>query len=456
MGCIYSRSDVNQNRRVFRVYNVDDNGLELNAGKIEVGDQDLILYQKGKEPIRWPVRCLRRYGCDAELFSFESGRRCLTGPAIFAFKCQHAEELFNLVQECIQRAGQEERANQSHLGSTNRLHSRPSSIIENPDHNGMMISNRPIHNGLIRNNNGLRLYVNASNAPDNGSHDYINAMPMTNVGATDSTTPLLEIDDNEVPLQESAVNYAVLDLPKSTENLCDDAIDGTRTDFELNLDGNGNYPDSEVFADVDQSGNPNYINVTSDCNVEADQEILTRTLVNVADHNYANISMNSNPALAMSCVSSASPCTSAVSSHHHTPHHHQQQQQQQAPPQHSQSQQQLQVQARTVPQSFHTLPPPPPPPPPPLQVNSEVRKVTYIQLDLNRSSDNLSSGGCVSPTSPLSFSSFPESPGKRTESYAEIDFNKTAALSNSAMITNDNDLGLRKTRHNSTISDFGN
>lgn len=444
MGCIYSRRDVNQNRRVFRVYNVDDNGLELNAGKIEVGDQDLILYQKGKEPIRWPVRCLRRYGCDAELFSFESGRRCLTGPAIFAFKCQHAEELFNLVQECIQRAGQEERANQSHLGSTNRLHSRPSSIIENPDHNGMMISNRPIHNGLIRNNNGLRLYVNASNAPDNSNHDYINAMPMTNVGATDSTTPLLEVDDNEVPLQDCAVNYAVLDLPKSTENLCDDAIDGPRTDFEPNTDGNGNYADPEVFTETDHSNNPNYINVSNDCNAESDPEILTRTQVNVADHNYANISMNSSPALAMSGASAAaSPCASASTNHHHT------QQQQQ----HCQSQQQLQVQARTVPQSFHTLPPPPPPPP---QVNSEVRKVTYIQLDLNRSSDNLSSGGCVSPTSPLSFSSFPESPGKRTGSYAEIDFNKTAALSNSAMITNDNDLGLRKTRHNSTISDFGN
>ncbi|GAB1598602.1 fibroblast growth factor receptor substrate 2-like [Argonauta hians] len=436
MGCIYSRSDLAHTRRVFRVYNVDDNGLELNAGKIEVGEQDLILYQKGKETIRWPVRCLRRYGCDAELFSFESGRRCPTGPAIFAFKCQHAEELFNLVQECIQRAGQEERANQSHLGSTNRLHSRPNSMIENPDHNGttMMISNRLPQNGLMRcnnnnNNNGMRLYVNGSTVADSTSHDYINAMPQTPTGVTDSTTPLLDMEVCVI-LDDSAVNYAVLDLPKSTENLCDESIDSQP---DMVADGNGNYGDSEVFTDIveDQTSNRNYINVTADCNGDMDQDVpsvatLTPAAAAAAagDGNYANVAIQNSPVLPSS--SSTSPCLPHPS--------------------------QVQLKPVTQSQPFHALPPPPPVP---LLATNEGRKVTYIQLDLNRSSDNLSSGGCVSPTSPLSFSSFPESPGKRTESYAEIDFNKTAALSSSAKSSNENDLGLRKTRHNSTISDLG-
>jgi len=73
---------------VFDVLNVDDSGQERNPGQIEVTDTDLILHHLdvGKEPIRWPLNCLRRYGFDAELFSFESGRRCPTGPGIYAFR----------------------------------------------------------------------------------------------------------------------------------------------------------------------------------------------------------------------------------------------------------------------------------------------------------------------------------------------------------------------------------
>lgn len=48
-----------------------------------------------------------RYGFDAELFSFESGRRCPTGPGIYAFKCRRAEALFNLLQLQIQNITEE-------------------------------------------------------------------------------------------------------------------------------------------------------------------------------------------------------------------------------------------------------------------------------------------------------------------------------------------------------------
>lgn len=81
-----------------QVMNVDDTGRRLCAGQLEVSDSDLILYQKGKIPVRWPLRSLRRYGFDADLFSFECGRRCPTGPGIYAFHCRRAEILFNNVQ----------------------------------------------------------------------------------------------------------------------------------------------------------------------------------------------------------------------------------------------------------------------------------------------------------------------------------------------------------------------
>ncbi|UYV80365.1 FRS2 [Cordylochernes scorpioides] len=90
---------------VVQVWNVDEHGRALKCGKIEIAEMELVLHQKSQPPIRWPLRCLRRYGCDAEVFSFESGRRCSTGAGIFAFRCSRAEELFNALQEQIQRYG---------------------------------------------------------------------------------------------------------------------------------------------------------------------------------------------------------------------------------------------------------------------------------------------------------------------------------------------------------------
>lgn len=82
--------------------NLDELGNLVNPGKLEITETDLVLYQKEKDPVKWPLRCLRRYGFDAELFSFECGRRCPTGPGIYAFSCHRAEQLFNLLQTHIQ------------------------------------------------------------------------------------------------------------------------------------------------------------------------------------------------------------------------------------------------------------------------------------------------------------------------------------------------------------------
>ncbi|XP_039300421.1 uncharacterized protein LOC111061711, partial [Nilaparvata lugens] len=84
------------------VVNVDEEGQKLHDGQLEVTDTDLIVYQRQRSPVRWPLRSLRRYGFDADIFSFESGRRCRTGPGVYAFRCRRAEELFNLLQSHIQ------------------------------------------------------------------------------------------------------------------------------------------------------------------------------------------------------------------------------------------------------------------------------------------------------------------------------------------------------------------
>lgn len=106
-----------------QVMNVDDTGRRLCPGQLEVGESDLILHQRGKNPVRWPLRSLRRYGFDAELFSFECGRRCPTGPGIYAFHCQRAEVLFNAVQARVAARHEEHELATGH-SSSNRMRLR--------------------------------------------------------------------------------------------------------------------------------------------------------------------------------------------------------------------------------------------------------------------------------------------------------------------------------------------
>ena len=66
-----------------QVINVDDDGNELGSGVMELTDAELVLHTHRRDDVRWPYLCLRRYGYDSNLFSFESGRRCQTGQGTF-------------------------------------------------------------------------------------------------------------------------------------------------------------------------------------------------------------------------------------------------------------------------------------------------------------------------------------------------------------------------------------
>lgn len=75
MGCIHSRKDINDlHPNEFYVINIDEFGNALGSGHLEVTDHELILNRRGKEPTLWPLRSLRRYGFDGDVFSFESGK----------------------------------------------------------------------------------------------------------------------------------------------------------------------------------------------------------------------------------------------------------------------------------------------------------------------------------------------------------------------------------------------
>ncbi|XP_066433581.1 fibroblast growth factor receptor substrate 2-like isoform X2 [Eleutherodactylus coqui] len=86
----------------FRVINVNDNGKNVCPGIMELTETSLIFHIKRGGFIKWPYISLMKYGYDSDLFSFVCGKRCQTGEGIFGFKCNRAEELFSLLQICMQ------------------------------------------------------------------------------------------------------------------------------------------------------------------------------------------------------------------------------------------------------------------------------------------------------------------------------------------------------------------
>lgn len=444
MGCYLSKHGSDSNARLFRVFIVNDLGAELNGGKIEVTQNDLILYLKGKEPIRWPLRCLRRYGFDEELFSFESGRRCPTGSGIYAFKCRRAAELFNLVQESIQNVGQSTgtHVRPSHLTATGtgRQSSRPSSLIESREPNGpFMSSNARI--AFVPSDQ--HLYINGSAVVENspGSPNYINTGENRNnigrgSGPIDQASALIDFLHEPPSMQApppptELVNYADLELPKSTEDIFDQvegasAAEGPTSALNLqdtdqdeglpsvDIDDVGlNCSDGDVFTDNpgEISQQPNYINVGANGEIKESSVVIvqrsdsvTNEMVGVSrlpiqrqrsiDQNYANLGGGAS-------------------------------------------------------NSSRVLMNPNPVCPPSVVCTSDPGELNYIEIDVNNTNnDTDSANGMASSVTSVSYTT-PDSPSKRTESYAMIDFNRTVAL---AKPVSDDGEGSRKTRHNSTIS----
>jgi hypothetical protein len=78
-------------------------------GKVEITNDDIVFQQKSKPALVWPIRSIRRYGCENDAFSFESGRRCDTGPGFYTFQTKHADEIFASVQETVVQIAQADR-----------------------------------------------------------------------------------------------------------------------------------------------------------------------------------------------------------------------------------------------------------------------------------------------------------------------------------------------------------
>ncbi|XP_017858928.1 PREDICTED: uncharacterized protein LOC108611007 [Drosophila arizonae] len=132
MGCITSTNKLSELRQenVFRVRvaHLQPSGPEapiVRSGYLELTPRELIFMSPGCEPIVWALQHLRRYGLNGDLFSFEAGRRCMSGPGIYTFRIHNAEQLYPMFQRYInavntdafaqvERERERERVNSTH------------------------------------------------------------------------------------------------------------------------------------------------------------------------------------------------------------------------------------------------------------------------------------------------------------------------------------------------------
>ncbi|XP_067123005.1 fibroblast growth factor receptor substrate 2-like [Centruroides vittatus] len=459
MGCMFTKGELeNSNPRVFHVWNVNDLGRHVNPGKIEVTEVDLILRQKGKTPIHWPLRSLRRYGFDAELFSFESGRRCPTGPGIYAFKCRRAEALFNVLQECIQNSG-------GGNGTSFSVSSSNTEDIHNNLTNSVNVASNSGINGNVANQtpsvdmDGYLEPITSNNSSVMASHSQTGSNSMNGFvsfpsGTAVESSTTVQADcricnqnanshyanetvfanttskdpQSNVNLSHQYVNSSVITENAQKKCKYNNSLQRSNVNTSLCMSSSDTvFPSARIcpsdncclhcMSCVDL--NTNYAKL--DDLLKQEQSVKQHFYVNVKPEKSSTVTVNKNIATP-SCQVIENATVTLPSNQLKSPVVH--------------------FYANlnaSVPNTSSDL----------TDAMGDLQQVNYIVLDLDHSTDGKEQ--VVSPISSTSMTFPPCSPHQTPEGYATIDFDKTAALSNSSNPYLCNDDSVRKTRHNGTI-----
>ncbi|XP_044753688.1 fibroblast growth factor receptor substrate 2 isoform X2 [Coccinella septempunctata] len=378
MGCVSSKQDINDlHPNLFQVSNVNDDRELVSPGQLEITETELILHQKGKTPLVWPLRTLRKYGLDQEIFTFECGRRCPTGEGIYAFQCKRAEQLFNIVHQNVSRnVGDDSNTNGDFLsGIGPPLTRRMPSQIQ-PEGYLTPLSAPNVHT--------LRTYpaVRPGSVTISGPISPPAVSPPPNVeislehnnnkrGSLISNSSFTYTNTSALENHETQPNYANLGMDPALSN----------TEPYVNM----NESVCHVYMNIDTK---EVLPIPTKENPDPQLKLESREDEN--KHCYANIDAKDMEQL-----------RTFRSSLNHVPN--------------------------TLPQ--------------PSNIYLNTRKVNYAKLDFDTKDET------IVPQIP------PESPTRTKDSYAVIDFYRTNALSQSVNPTMDVEEGVRKTRHNSSISD---
>ncbi|MXQ96324.1 hypothetical protein E5288_WYG020597 [Bos mutus] len=487
-------------RNKFKVINVDDDGNELGSGIMELTDTELILYTRKRDSVKWHYLCLRRYGYDSNLFSFESGRRCQTGQGIFAFKCARAEELFNMLQEIMQN---------------NSINVVEEPVVERNNHQTELEVPRtprtPTTPGFAAQNlpNGYPRYPSFGDASSHPSsrHPSVGSARLPSVGE-ESTHPLLVAEEQvhtyvnttgvqeerknrtsvHVPL-EARVSNAESNTPKEESSNIEDRdpqilLEPEGVKFVLGptpvqkqlmekekleqlgrdqISGSGaNNTEWDTGYDSDERRDAPSVNklVYENLNglslpsasgfrrgrLPSTSTSDTQNINNSAQRRTALLNYENLPSLppvwearklSRDEDDNLGPKTPSLNGYHNN-----------LDPMHNY----VNTENVTVPASAHKIEYSRRRDCTPTVFNFDIRRpslehrqLNYIQVDLEGGSDSDNPQTPKTPTTPL-----PQTPTRRTELYAVIDIERTAAMSNLQKALPRDDGTSRKTRHNST------
>ena len=93
----------------FEVWNINDEHVQVHKGVMKVTASDLIYTDSHTtDEWKWPLKYLRRYGCESKIFTFEVCHKCTTGEGHFAFTSEEADELFKSVACNIENLAREQ------------------------------------------------------------------------------------------------------------------------------------------------------------------------------------------------------------------------------------------------------------------------------------------------------------------------------------------------------------
>ncbi|MBN3298855.1 FRS2 factor, partial [Amia calva] len=396
---------------------------------MELTETELILHTRRRDAVKWPYLCLRRYGYDSNLFSFESGRRCQTGQGIFAFKCARAEEIFNMLQEIMQNNSisvvEEPVMERNHNQTDADVPRTP----RTPTTPGFVSPSLP---------NGCRYpsFGDTSSRPSS-RHPSVGSARLPSVGE-ESTHPLLVADEpvhtyvNTTGVQEErrsrSSDHAPLELRLSNpESLASGPLaspDDTEPQVLLEPEAVkfilGPTPVQRQLMEKEKQEKP-------------DPEPDGGGVVHEAPVPVGSV--NGGPSKEEE--DGFGPKTPSLNGYHHN-----------LDPMHNY----VNTENVTVPLSAHKLDSVRRRDCTPTVFNFDFRRsslehrqLNYIEVEMERGSDSDNPQTPKTPTTPL-----PQTPTRRTELYAVIDIERTAAMSSLQKALPRDDGTSRKTRHNST------
>ncbi|XP_050458915.1 fibroblast growth factor receptor substrate 3 isoform X2 [Cataglyphis hispanica] len=456
MGCVNSRTNV------FQVTNVNDQGKPIARGRLEITEIDIIFHQNSKQPTIWPLRCLRRYGYDSELFSFESGRRCPTGEGIYAFKCKKARDLFNLVQMKIQVSKNGDDA----LSRDLSIASHPTPAVPR-----VAVAVEPNYLDPISNRSNSCMDSRISHSQQNGigrlssigsSSDPIS--PQGTVGSP-SPPPMLPLPPPiSQPHPSSYVNEEVLSSGLTEHNNNKNleraiqrspqitAVENVifkngRAETELipvqpsaeatNCDPASPLPIKAPYMNIDICSETICNRFSPTHSTSETYQFKEESNLSGSQHAYINVSPGQDHVEKIIIKARPSPLpvlqpnVEEISKHCYY---------------NLEANESQNLKKRFSGTSSEKSPLAPSTP-----TKGLIREMNYAILDLNKKEDlpGMSDNNVNSPPSP------PESPNKPQIGYVTIDFEKTVALSHPSIVNpNHDNEGSRKTRHNSTIDDL--